>query len=137
MWVFSTYSLFDLQNLASISVYSTAKLFGCIHFCIVSIQAMVSEVVLAIVSFYVKGMLTSCWPFLPEIASPPLQSRSWKILNMDNEPYSTLMDRSMCLSKVTCKLKCHCDVTINGSALLQTSAPPPGLSWLQHPCVCA
>ena len=57
-----------------------------------------------LLSFYVREMLTSCWPPLPEIARPPLQSSSWKILNMDNESYSKLMDISMYLSKVTHKL---------------------------------
>ena len=36
---FSPCSLLNLQNLAEISAYSTAKLFGCFHSCIVSLQS--------------------------------------------------------------------------------------------------
>ena len=35
--IFLTYSLCNLQNFVSTSVYSTANLFGCFHFCIVSL----------------------------------------------------------------------------------------------------
>ena len=72
-------------------MYSTAKLFGCFRCCIVSLQSTVSDVVSVIVSFYVRGTLASCWPPQPEVTRPPLRSRSWKVLNMDNEPYSKLV----------------------------------------------
>ena len=48
--VFLTYSLLNFQHLPCISVYSAAKLFGCFHFCIVSLQSGVRDVVSAIVS---------------------------------------------------------------------------------------
>ena len=87
--------------LQHISVYSTAKLFGCFHFALFHYNHWC----FSHLSFYVRRTLASCWPPLPEITRPPLQNRSWKILNMDNEPYSKLMDGSMCLSKVTRTLK--------------------------------
>ena len=105
MRVFSTYSLLNVQSLAIVSVYSTAKSVGCFHFCVVSLQSMVSDVVSAIVSFYVRGTPASCWHPLLEIARLLLQSRSRKMLNMDNEPYSKLRastDEGKLLSTTKC-----------------------------------
>ena len=70
---------------------------------IFSLFYLVGDVVSAIVSNLVlhqKGANK-----FPDIPRPPMQSRSWKILNMGNEPYSKLKDGSMYFSKVACKLK--------------------------------
>ena len=56
--------LIQFTNFACICVYSAAKLFGYFHFCTVSLQSIVSDVVSAIVSFYVRGTRKSCWPSL-------------------------------------------------------------------------
>ena len=63
--VFSAYSLFNPHNFASISVYSTAKLFGCFHFCIVSLQSNVNDVVsnFASISVYSTAKLFGCIHF--------------------------------------------------------------------------